>query len=192
MGLSPAACKFRSLSYQLPKIYQTHNKFHLKKLQIFLCLLSDGCSHHTQPWHLKTLFWFYLPPNCCNLFSMKMIFIPPWYLSSALLFITSCATAPSLPLSQPYFGQLNKWCLLCSAVTIPQNPLDVLQPESISRACGVSIIYMQFQPCLSWKWKMAQTPWQHCSKCLTPSMALPFPHASSPGSLGRSSLALFN
>lgn len=151
LGLSPAACEFRHpFHINFPKIsYQTHHKFHLKKAEIFLCLLSDGCYHQTQLWHLKTLFWIYLPPNCCNLFSMKMIFIPPWYLSSALLFITNCATAPSLPVSQPYFGQLNKSCLLCSAVTIPHNPLDVLQPESISGARGVSIIYMQFQLCLS-------------------------------------------
>lgn len=70
---------------------------------------------------------------------MKIIFIPPWYLSSALLFITSCAIAPSLPL---ILGASTSH--VCFALTIPPNPLDVLQPESISRACGAAIIYMEF------------------------------------------------
>lgn len=129
---------------------------------------------------------------------MKIIFIPPWYLSTALLFITSCATAPSLPLSQPYFGQLNKSCLLCSAVTIPHKPLDVLQPESISRARGVSIIYMQFQPCLSSALKngintmaalqQIPQPIHHCGSAL-PTCIIP----CQPGTIiARSSLALFN
>lgn len=49
MGPSPAACAFRHPFHtNSPEIYQTHHKFHLKKVQIFLCLLSDGCYHHTQ------------------------------------------------------------------------------------------------------------------------------------------------
>lgn len=62
---------------------------------------------------------------------------------------------------------------VCCAVTIPHKPLDVLQPESISGACGVSIIYMQFQPCLE-KWHQsrgstAANPSPNPRLCLCPS-----------------------
>lgn len=127
---------------------------------------------------------------------MKIIFIPPWYLSSALLFITSCA--PSLPLTQPYFGWFKQSCLLCSDVTIPHTALDVLQPESISGACGVSIIYMEFQLCLSSALKngintmaaLQQIPHPtHRSASALPTCIIP----CQPGTIiACSSLALFN